>query len=480
MVEYVLAIDEGTTNAKAVAISRQGRVLVRASRKLAVSHEGRGCVTQDAESIWRSVCDAITDCVAQLDGVLPCAFAISNQRESVIAWDGMTGEPVAPVLGWQDTRTEEACRRLRAVGVDDLVEQRTGLRLDSMFSAPKIGWLVDRFAGSTARLRIGTVDTWLVNRLTGGRTYVAEAGNASRTLLLDLDTCQWSDELCMAFGVPRDLLAPVVQSCGDFGETYGLDCLPDGIPIVGVLGDSHAALFGHGCWSAGMGKVTLGTGSSVMVAAGSERPCSRAVSTTLAWLTDEPFYGFEGNIVWAGSAMDWMARILDVDPGPKLDLLSAECSDSEGVCFVPAFTGLGAPWWDREASALIAGLRPDTSRAVLARAALESTCNQVADVVESMSSVDISCLFADGGPSRSATLMQIQADILGTEVKASVIEEASAMGAALMGFERLGWDKPMGIEDGAKSYIPGIDSARREAQRDRWKEMIAISRGASV
>ena len=476
---YVLALDEGTTNAKALAVAADGTVLAVGSAPVPVSYPQPGWVEQDAEDIWRAQSAAIAAC---LDGVggAPEGIAISNQRESVVCWDARSGRALGPVLGWQDSRTAEFCDWLRSPEREFSVAATTGLSLDPMFSAPKMRYLLDRVGAAmpddARHARIGTIDAWLVARLSGQESYVIEAGNASRTLLMDLATLQWSEEMCALFGVPAARLPRIVASNADFGATAGLDALPDGVPIVGVLGDSHAALFGHGCRTTSEGKATYGTGSSVMVPSGADRSVRPGVSTTLAWLTEEPVYGHEGNIVASGTAMDWTARLLGVAPGRALDELAAAVPDSAGVSLVPAFTGLGAPWWDRRAVGLVAGLTAATERGHLARAALESVAHQIADVVEALGAGDLTVLHADGGATASRLLMQTQADLLGRDVVVSANAEVSALGAALMGFTRLGWDLPAPEGGVGRRYRPALDEPARAAARSRWGQALARSR----
>ena len=478
---YVLALDEGTTNAKALAVAADGTVLAAGSAPVPVSYPQPGWVEQDAEDIWRAQSAAIAAC---LDGVggAPEGIAISNQRESVVCWDARSGRALGPVLGWQDSRTAEFCDWLRSPEREFSVAATTGLSLDPMFSAPKMRHLLDRVGAAmpddARHARIGTIDAWLVARLSGQDSYVIEAGNASRTLLMDLATLQWSEEMCALFGVPAARLPRIVASNADFGATAGLDVLPDGVPIVGVLGDSHAALFGHGCRTTSEGKATYGTGSSVMVPSGADRSVRPGVSTTLAWLTDRPMYGHEGNIVASGTAMDWTARLLGVAPGRALDELAAAVPDSAGISLVPAFTGLGAPWWDRRAVGLVAGLTAATERGHLARAALESVAHQIADVVEALGAGDLTVLHADGGATASRLLMQTQADLLGRDVVVSANAEVSALGAALMGFTRLGWDLPAPEGGAGRRYRPALDEPARAAARSRWGRALARSRFA--
>lgn len=476
---YVLALDEGTTNAKALAVAADGTVLAVGSAPVPVSYPQPGWVEQDAEDIWRAQSAAIAACLDGVEGA-PEGIAISNQRESVVCWDARSGRALGPVLGWQDSRTAEFCDWLRSPEREFSVAATTGLSLDPMFSAPKMRYLLDRVGAAmpddVRHARIGTIDAWLVARLSGQDSYVIEAGNASRTLLMDLATLQWSEEMCALFGVPAARLPRIVASNADFGATAGLDALPDGVPIVGVLGDSHAALFGHGCRTTSEGKATYGTGSSVMVPSGADRSVRPGVSTTLAWLTDKPMYGHEGNIVASGTAMDWTARLLGVTPGRALDELAATVPDSAGISLVPAFTGLGAPWWDRRAVGLVAGLTAATERGHLARAALESVAHQIADVVEALGAGDLTVLHADGGATASRLLMQTQADLLGRDVVVSTSAEVSALGAALMGFTRLGWDLPAPEGGAGRRYRPALDEPARAAARSRWGRALARSR----
>lgn len=476
---YVLALDEGTTNAKALAVAADGTVLAVGSAPVPVSYPQPGWVEQDAEDIWRAQSAAIAACLDGVEGA-PEGIAISNQRESVVCWDARSGRALGPVLGWQDSRTAEFCDWLRSPEREFSVAATTGLSLDPMFSAPKMRYLLDRVGAAmpddARHARIGTIDAWLVARLSGQESYVIEAGNASRTLLMDLATLQWSEEMCALFGVPAARLPRIVASNADFGATAGLDALPDGVPIVGVLGDSHAALFGHGCRTTSEGKATYGTGSSVMVPSGADRSVRPGVSTTLAWLTDRPMYGHEGNIVASGTAMDWTARLLGVAPGRALDELAAAVPDSAGVSLVPAFTGLGAPWWDRRAVGLVAGLTAATERGHLARAALESVAHQIADVVEALGAGDLTVLHADGGATASRLLMQTQADLLSRDVVVSANAEVSALGAALMGFTRLGWDLPAPEGGAGRRYRPALDEPARAAARSRWGQALARSR----
>jgi glycerol kinase len=357
---------------------------------------------------------------------------LSTQRESTLLWERATGEPLGPVLGWQDTRGAELCARLRSQGHADRIREVTGLPLDAMFSASKATALLDQYdpdrsRSSRGELCLGTVDSWLLWRL--GGQHLVEAGNAARTQLLDIGTCRWDPWLLEVFNIPSAALPEVMPSAGPFTICDELHRSLRGVPVTGVLGDSHAALFAHAGWTGGRVKVTYGTGSSVMGVAPTDTKPTTGVARTIAWQLDQPTYALEGNIRSSGATLVWMARLLDSTPG---ELANAAASDSQGVFIVPAFTGLGAPWWDDQARAMIVGLSDSTGRDRLARAALESIAFQIEDVVAAVEQAGgpIDMILADGGPSANPTLMQLQADTSARQVRTSSAAELSALGAA--------------------------------------------------
>lgn len=443
MAQLILAVDQGTTSTKALLVDRGGAVVGQHAVPLAISSPRTGWVEQDADELWGSVRAAIAGVMAQLPaGAEVLGLAISNQRETVVGWDAETGRPVAPAISWQDQRGDAACRELAADPANlELVQRASGLELGSMFSASKLAWFEEAH-GATADLRLGTVDTWLLDRLTGGATYATEAGNAGRTLLLDIASVAWSPEVAALFGLDVSRLAEVRPSTGPWGTTRGVDGLPDGTPILAVLGDSHAALYGH--WALapearGVGKATYGTGSSVMLPVAGPEVRVPGVATTLAWQTDSPQWALEGNILYSGAGLDWLARTIGCPPGAALTELAATAGDSGGAVFVPALNGLGAPWWDASAVGCLVGLTVATSRAQIALAGLESVAHQVADVVGAMDPDRRQpALHAGGGATTSALLMQTQADLLGRDLLISGHPEISAVGAAALAFEALG------------------------------------------
>ncbi|GAA3803368.1 FGGY family carbohydrate kinase [Cellulomonas soli] len=496
MTDVVVAIDQGTTNTKAVAVDPTGAVLARASAPVGVRHGDHGHVEQDPAQIWRTVQQVVVDCLAGTPDLHPVGVALSTQRESVVAWDRRDGRPLGPVLSWQDVRTADDCRRLLDDPRAALVPARTGLPLDPMFSAPKLHRLLADAAeagSDVTHAAVGTIDSWLLWNLTGGAEHVVEAGNASRTLLLDLDLGRsaspspssdrlgWDAELADLFAVPQAALPRIAASTGPFGTVAG-DGPLRGLPVLAVLADSHAALLGHGATGPGTVKATYGTGSSVMRPWATPDAVRTGVSTTLAWLTDRPTYALEGNIRYSGAALDWAASLLGLTGGAALGELAATVPDAGGVTLVPAFGGLGAPHWDADAVGLLTGLTGGTTPAHVARAAFEAVAWQVADVVAAMSpdgapSPDL--LVADGGASASALLMQLQADALGCEVVTSRHPELSALGVAGLAGQALGWDPALRADPhaGGTRYAPSIGSDERAARRARWDAALHRSRG---
>lgn len=485
---YLLAIDQGTTNTKAFLVEpTTGAIVASSCRAVGIAFPAPGWVEQDAEELWVVTLAAVEGCLEQRPDLECLGVAISNQRESVVAWSRRTGEALGPVLGWQDARTAGWCTELAAAtpGVAELVRSRTGLSLDPMFSAPKMRFALDAAMATgvdPADVALGTVDAWLVYRLTG--EHATDAGNASRTLLLDLEDLRWSPEMLALFGIPSSCLPEVRDSDAGFGVTLGSGRLPAGIPVVAVLADSHAALYHHGCTVAGSGKATYGTGSSVMTPATGPDLAPEGIATTVAWqVGGVATYAREGNIVASGSALDWMATTLGapraISGGAFLTELAAEVKDSGGVSFVPAFSGLGAPYWDRAATGLVSGVTAGTSRAHLARAALEAVAHQVADVVEAIEAdgrARIDVLHADGGATASAVLMQMQADVLGRPVLVAGAPEASALGAALLAARSLGLDA--WVPEPGSWFEP--DAVDRPGRRRQWARAVARARGQAV
>ncbi|GAB2909683.1 FGGY family carbohydrate kinase [Streptomyces mayteni] len=474
----LLAVDQGTSATKAVLLATSGTVLGTASAPLTSAHPRPGWVEQSADEVWESVVAAIRACLAGHDPARVAGVALSTQRESCLLWERATGRPLGPLLGWQDRRTADTHARLLADGAGPLVRARTGLPLDPMFSALKAGWLLDAHDPTRTRSRrgelcLGTVDSWLLWRLSGGAEHVVEVGNASRTQLLNVHTRAWDEELLDLFGIPAAALPRVVPSTGPFPALRGLDPLPDGTPVAAVLGDSHAALHGHGVRAPGQVKATYGTGSSVMgLTTGGA--VGRELCLTVAWDDGAPAYALEGNIRSSGATLRWLAGLLGLD---ESELAARAAEDAGGVHLVPAFGGLAAPWWDNDATGLLTGLTLGTGIPQLARAALESIAFQVEDVIAAMDRAagPVSLVLADGGPAGNATLMRLQADVSGRAVRRPHTANLSALGAAQLAARALGLPEPPPPAE-ADLHPPRSTAETRAALRAGWHAAVARSR----
>lgn len=479
MTSALLAIDQGTTNSKAVLVSADGEILARGTAPVGVDHPQPGWVEQDPRRIWASVLEAIAACRQAGPDVEILGIAISNQRESVTAWDAVTGEPLGPVVSWQCRRSAPACAALNAAGHAGRVSSLTGLPIDPMFPGPKMRWLLDRVpAGRTARL--GTIDSWLIHCLTGGAVHACDASNAARSQLFDLGRQRWSEELGALFGVPLSCLPEVRDSSGAFGRTRAVPGLADGIPVLAAIGDSHAALFGHGAFKPGDGKVTFGTGSSVMTTLPDFIAPEKGITTTVAWrIAGIPTYAFEGNILVSAAALPWMATMLGLPDVQALTDLAATGKPG-AVGFVPAFVGLGAPHWNSDARALFSGITFNVTRADLARAVTDSIAFQVHDVVAVMRAqapIALGLLHVDGGPSRNDFLMQTVANALGHPIVQRDAPEASALGAAYLAGLALGlWpnlDAVAVLPRNGKTIVP--DGGSNPRPPAMWRDAIARS-----
>jgi glycerol kinase len=485
--KLVLAIDQGTTNTKGLLIDQDGSLVARASRPLSIRFPQPGWVEQDASALWSSVVEAMDECLAQTGEIELAAVGVTNQRESVVAWDRRTGAPVAPCVVWQCRRSAAFCDELRSRGLEPLLYQRTGLAIDPLFSASKLRWLLDNVPDGQSRaeagdLCLGTVDSWVLWNLTGGRVHACDATNASRTQLLNLRGLDWDDELLGIFGVPRQALPRVRRSSEMFGESAAFGRLPAEVPIASLIGDSHAALFGHAAFRPGSVKATYGTGSSLMTLTESPVFSSRGLSTTIAWWRDQTAaYALEGNIFMTGGAVQWLGEFLRLaDPAPDAAALAREAPDAGGVYVIPAFAGLGAPHWDAATRGLIAGLTRGTTASQVARATLESIAFQVRDVFDAMQQdvpVDLPELMADGGASQNDSLMQFQADILGRPVVRNLSTDLSAIGAAWLAGLAVGlWQSQEELEALRRSedrFEPHMPESERQARCAGWGEAVA-------
>ena len=490
--QFILAIDQGTTNTKVILLSRSGAIVAAASRPLSVSFPRDGWVEQDARELWVSVLEAATACLAQANQPEIAAIGVSNQRESVVVWDRRSGEPIGPCIVWQCRRTEAVCSELRTEGHESAIREKSGLSIDPLFSGSKIGWLLAHTSDGSEKAAsgefcAGTVDSWLLWKLTGSAVHATDASNASRTQLLNLNSTQWDDDLLRLFRVPRACLPEVRPSSGVFGLTASGGPWPAEVPIGGMVGDSHAALFAHAAFAPGILKATYGTGSSVMTLTSNPVISTRGLSTTIAWrLGQQSSYALEGNITNTGGTIQWLGELLSLsNPVEGVAKLAATVSDSGGVYIVPAFAGLGAPHWDPRARGLICGLTRGSTAAHLARAAVESTAFQIRDVFESMcrdGNIGAPVLHADGGASRNDVLMQFQADILGCPVVRSSSADFSARGAAWMAGLAVGFWKSLAelqaLPMDAERFTPSMPAGHKEELLNGWNDALRRARSA--
>jgi glycerol kinase len=481
--DHVLAIDQGTSATKCVLVDGQGRIAAKAAAPLGEHYPQPGWVEQDAAEIWASVRAAVAQCLAQHDGARVVAVGLSTQRESALVWQRDGAKALAPLLSWQDQRTVGLRDRLAAEGVEPLVRARSGLPLDPMFSALKIRWLLDhidpeRRAARSGALRAGTVDAWLLARL-GGDDGI-EVGNASRTQLLDVQRGTWDDDLLRLFDIPRAALPAVSPSLARRSDGAALHPALAGVPVHAVMADSHAALFAHGAHAPGDVKATLGTGSSVMGLAHDAAQVHPGLCLTIAWDAGPgPMLALEGNIRSAGATLRWAADLFGLDP----EAAAAEGAGHEaaGVCLVPAFNGLGAPYWDAHAVGLVSGLTLATGRAQILAAALDSIAHQVADVLDAMDAsalgvAGVRRLLLDGGPSRNPTLRALLAAYIGRPVVHCADAELSALGVAhLAGVGAALWDMPA-LRDLPRAQQTTPAGPAAHAARRAWAHAVARAR----
>ena len=486
---HILAIDQGTTNTKVLVINEDGAVVASAARPVPIAFPQPGWVEQDAHAIWRSVTEAIDACLS--DARLPPidAVGVTNQRESVLVWERRSGEPVGPSITWQCRRTAPFCETLRHRDLEARIRADTGLPIDPLFSASKARWLLDhardgRQRAMAGELCIGTIDSWLLWNLTGGAVHACDASNASRTQLMNLRTLSWDTALLEVFGVPAAALPDIRASSGVVGYTVGSGRLAAGIPIAGVIGDSHAALFGQALSRVGVVKATYGTGSSLMRLLSAPVESKAGLSTTVAWLmADQPWYALEGNITVTGGAVDWLSQLFNLAGGAQaIAAIAGDVHDTDGVYLVPAFAGLGAPHWDENARGLICGLTRGTTAAHVALATVHSIAYQVRDVFEAMRSdaaTPIPELLADGGASGNDALMQFQSDILGVPVIRNRSTDVSAIGAAWLAGLAVGvWTSTSQLERLPRAtdrFEPRMSEGTRERLYMGWTDAVARS-----
>jgi glycerol kinase len=460
----ILAIDQGTTGTTCLVVDGDLHVVGRAYRELSQHFPRPGWVEHDPDEIWDSVVASAREALVEAGATASdlTAIGITNQRETTVLWERASGRPVAPAIVWQDRRTAARCRELDS----ELLRERTGLVPDPYFSATKLEWLLARTDVPARRLAFGTVDSWLVWKLTGGAAHVTDGTNASRTLLARLDPLEWDDELLGLFGVPREVLPEIVPSSGAVAEASFLGAT---VPVAGIAGDQQAALYGQGCHEPGQAKATYGTGSFALVHTG-PTPLSPPHGILATAAADG--YALEGAVLTSGAALQWLRDGLGIlGDASESDAMARSVDSTDGVVFIPALTGLGSPWWDADARGLVAGITRGTTRAHLVRAALEAIAHQVADVVDALPEpVDV--LRADGGASANAFLMQLQADLLGCPVEVASERETTALGAAA-----LAAGEEAGVSVGAR-YEPALPRADVERLRADWAGGLRRARGS--
>ena len=489
---FILALDQGTTSSRAIVFDHAGKVIATDQAEFPQIFPQPGWVEHNPEDIWRSQI-GVAQAALQKAAVTPsqiAALGITNQRETTIIWDRRTGAPVYNAIVWQCRRTAAICDDLKARGFTDLFRQKTGLVLDAYFSGTKVKWLLDNVPGLRARARrgevlFGNVDTFLMWRLSGGRIHATDYSNASRTMLFNLRTLDWDQEILQILDIPPALLPTPLPSSQVYGETDP-EVLGAAIPIAGDAGDQQAALFGQACYQPGMAKNTYGTGCFLLLNTGDKVVNSRnGLLTTVAWgLGQQTNYALEGSIFVAGAAIQWLRDGLGIiSTASESETLASQVPDTGGVYFVPAFVGLGAPYWDMYARGSMAGLTRGTTRAHITRAALEAICFQTRDVLQAMqadSGIALAGLRVDGGASRNNLLMQIQADILDVPVVRPCVTETTALGAAyLAGLAVRYWSSQDEIADlwrADREFMPAIAASRREGMYEGWLRAVERSR----
>lgn len=493
MEKYILSIDQGTTSSRAIVFNHAGRIVSSAQKELTQIYPQPGWVEHDPDEIWGTTIGVVADALGKADLRRNhlAAIGITNQRETTVIWDAETNKPIYNAIVWQDRRTAALCDQLKAEGLSDKIRAKTGLVVDAYFSGTKIKWILDslpeiRQKAKKGQLRFGTIDTWLIWKLTNGKIHVTDYSNASRTLIYNIFDLKWDDELLEILDIPRSILPEVKQSSEVYGKTdqeiFGAE-----VPIAGIAGDQQAATFGQGCFEQGMVKNTYGTGCFMLMNTGSTAVKSEhGLLTTIAWgLGDQVKYALEGSIFIAGAAIQWLRDELKLlDSAPDSEYFAKKVTDTGGVYVVPAFAGLGTPYWDMYARGVIVGLTRGSSKEHIIRATLESIAYQTRDVLEAMeadSALKLKTLRVDGGAVKNDFLMQFQADILGCAVERPVINETTALGAAYLAGLAVGFwnDQKDLIEKWSRQtlFSPKMEVTKRKKSYAGWKR--AVSRAQS-
>lgn len=488
---YIMSIDQGTTGSTVSILNQAGGLVAKMNEEYPQIFPKPGWVEHNPEDIWKSVSSTIQKALSQakLNGKEIAAIGITNQRETVVLWDKSTGKPIHNAIVWQDRRTHDFCEKLRKEKKQNLIRKKTGLVIDPYFSGTKIRWLLKNVAGAAEKARkgdllAGTIDTFLLWRLTGGAAHKTDVSNASRTMLMNIQTAQWDEELLKLFSVPRQLLPEICDSSGAFGKTQGLGFLPDGIPVTGIAGDQQAALFGQTCFSVGEAKCTFGTGSFLLMNTGSKLVVSKhQMLTTAAWRLPKQkmTYALEGGAFICGAAVQWLRDGLQIiSKSSEVEELARKVSSSEGVEFVPALTGLGAPHWRAEARGVITGLTRGSSKAHIARATLEAMALQNTEILQAMEKdlgKKLKGLRVDGGAAVNNLLMQMQADYMGTSVTRPKQIETTSIGAAYLAGLGVGYwsslDEIKRIWMVDQEFKSHMSAKSRKARLESWQKAIA-------
>ena len=488
MEQYILALDQGTSSSRAIVFDSKGTPVSVSQKEFTQYFPQPGWVEHNPMEIWSSEAAVIAESISAIDinGKNIAAIGITNQRETTIVWDAETGTPVYNAIVWQDRRTSEYCDSLKAQGLTEMIRSKTGLIVDAYFSATKIRWILENVPGARqkaeeGKLRFGTVDTWLVWMLTRGEVHVTDVSNASRTMLLNINTLQWDDELLSLFGIPKSMMPQVRSSSEVYGHTK-TTIFAHPVPIAGIAGDQQAALFGQMCTEPGSVKNTYGTGCFLLMNSGTKPiMSSNNLLTTVAWkIGDTVNYALEGSIFVAGSVVQWLRDGLGViRSSVEVEALATSVPDNAGVFFVPALTGMGAPYWDQYAKGTITGLTRGATAAHIARAALEGIAFQTMDIVEAMkkdAGVDLKELKVDGGASRNNFLMQFQSEVLGVEVIRPKVTETTAIGAAYLAGLAVGfWDSIDTVKQQwqqERTFSPEMPQEKVEALKAGWKDAV--------
>jgi len=493
MGKYILALDQGTTSSRAVLFNKKGEIVETAQHEFEQFFPQSGWVEHDANEIWTSILACMAEVLRKSD-VDPeeiASIGITNQRETTVVWDKNTGKPIYKAIVWQSRQTEDICSELREKGYNDLFNEKTGLLLDPYFSGTKVKWILDHVEGAREKaengeLLFGTIDTWLVYKLSGGKVHVTDYSNASRTLMFNIYDLKWDDELLDILTVPKSMLPEVRQSSEVYAHTVDYHFFGYNVPISGIAGDQQAALFGQACFEKGMAKNTYGTGCFMLMNTGEKAVKSNhGLLTTLAWgVGGKVEYALEGSVFVAGSAVQWLRDGLRmIDNAPESENYAVKVDSTEGVYVVPAFVGLGTPYWDSDARGAVFGLSRGTTKEHFIRATLESLAYQTRDVLEAMvadSGIELKSLRVDGGAVKNDFLMQFQSDILGVPVDRPVVNETTALGAAFLAGLAVGfWTEKEEVSkqlQKQQTFTQQFSEDKREVLYNGWKKAVAATR----